>query len=493
MPIVKQHINLDEDLKQVEEPVLLNDYDFYSEADRAYIKEITTETIDDSLTMLPQCDCGKVYGGYKLGDKCTECNSVVRHKLIKDLEYKPKLWFASITKDNENNWVQFLNPDFYGQLEIIVSPQKRGRDAERDSTKENKLRFSLLRWLSDSMYNTDKAPLDKLTIFNQIEGFERSHSYFIANFERLLTLFKETLTTDKRADVEYMLAYYRKNKNTLLSTVLPLVDKKLNIEENSATKYVTETYSDVNNIINTYFKNKDSEDPKVLDRTMARLNYYLSVLNRDLITTVVSKKHGLGRKHLLSSKLDYSGRLVITPLLGKHRHDEITLPYTFGTVMFRPHIMNRLMRKYPLKVCVAKLHQAYLIYDPEVGDILDSLITEARDGNLYVMIHRNPVLLRGSMQRVKVRAFTKDVRNHTMAISMLVCALSNVDVDGDVLNVCALLDNWTADALSELDAYKSVAGVERPGEVSGVIGLLDTVATNLVNHIYKEAGGPIHN
>lgn len=396
--------------------IYVNDLSYFSKKDDEIIDNALKTIYDhtDTLSTKPSCDCGKLTGRYLVGKYCNKCGTECKEFFDKTY---PVLWLRSLDPR-----YRFLNPTFWLMVSSAIYKIKT---------------IDGLRWLCDSRYNPNllKLPDELYAIKDQILGGERNYAKTMSKLPEILkflALLPKNKNTAKRKLYEDLLEMYYKYQDVMFSEYLPIINKKLFvIETTSKGKYVNIISADTIDIVKTWEKICSSETytEKALSNTTGAVvsklaNSYLA----HYVKFVVSK-NGIFRKNIYGAKSHFAFRCVVVSIPGKHRFDEITAPWIVGLTTFRPHVLNKLVRRgYPYKQASRKIFNACNRYDPEIDEILEELIKETPGGmGIPVILQRNPSLKIGSAQKVYITKFRKDVSNFTMAVSVLIVKSMNAD------------------------------------------------------------------
>ena len=179
-----------------------------------------------------------------------------------------------------------------------------------------------------------------------------------------------------------------------------------------------------------------SADIEDYDKTTAKAVCMLGKMPEFYVKTYLSKKTGIFRKHVYSARSPFTFRCVIVSCPGKHTYDELEVPWTTLVSVFRPHVLNKLMKtgKYSYKEASNKIYKAVKKYDPEIAAIGEELIAEGKSRNgkgIACLSQRNPTLLSSSAQLTYVVSFNKTPQNNVVRFSQLICKGPNADFDGE--------------------------------------------------------------
>jgi hypothetical protein len=202
----------------------------------------------------------------------------------------------------------------------------------------------------------------------------------------------------------------------------------------------------------------------------------------------IAGKTGLFRKHILGSRTNFNFRAVISSITDAHEYDEIYAPWCVGTTSFRPHLINKLMKRgYTLNHSIEILLAHVEKYSPLIDELLQELIKETKNSKGIVVIeNRNPTMLSGSAQTKRITKFKTDPTDHTVSSSILTVKSSNADFDGDALNFSICVDNFLADKWKTLEPHYNVFEATTPLEISDNISIPKPVISSISNWIHTE-------
>ena len=151
-----------------------------------------------------------------------------------------------------------------------------------------------------------------------------------------------------------------------------------------------------------------------------------------IIVEKIISKRGFIRKNMLGARMHCTSRMVITPITGHHRGDELRIPWVVGVSQHKCEIMNILTRRMGYTIEQAKSMWVYaqVNYEPTVHEALKIIEKENPYGGIPVILGRNPSLRPGALQLFKATTKT-DITDETASISPLVLTAPNADFDGD--------------------------------------------------------------
>ena len=146
------------------------------------------------------------------------------------------------------------------------------------------------------------------------------------------------------------------------------------------------------------------------------------------------KKPGSFRKHVYGARSHFTFRTVISASTGKHKHNEVVPPWIILCTTFRPHVINKLVKRgYSYKAADKAINAAIGCYDPVIDEIGKELIAECPyEQGIPVIVNRNPTLLQGSALFMYIPKFGTDPKILVTTFSPLAAKNCNADFDGDV-------------------------------------------------------------
>jgi len=405
--------NLDSYYKECTgDKIILNDVKYFSLEEREKINNALMTVYDSSsISMVPSCDCGLRKGGYLLGRVCSACSTTVRD--IGD-KTDPLLWLHAL-----DDMPNFISPHFWIMMKNVMGKRIDG-----------------MRWLSDTSYNPPVGVFDFLIAMkNSIPGFERSYPYLVNNIETILIYMQNHSAfkiPNKKLLLDGIIDLYRRDKKIIFSYHLPIVNKKLFVMENTSKgKYTSLGIADVMDTVLQFVRTVN--DPKLTlnkrSNAMARIISDLANLYQYYYKEYLSRKPGVYRKHIYGGRSHFTFRAVITSIPGPHHYDEVHVPWSIGVTVFRPHLLNLLIKEgLTPKKASRLLFNAVNNYDPLIEKVLNLLITNSKTpGRIPLIVQRNPSLLIGSAQKLNITRFKTDITDLTLSISILITAAMNAD------------------------------------------------------------------
>lgn len=412
MPIIQQIIHLDTMFHQLKHaPVLINHMACSTIEDREKVKEnLTTHLNSDQISLVPSCQCGQTKGEYTKSTICPTCNTEVKASVVSDIE--PLVWLK------QPEGVEKLpNPIIFMML------MKR-------FTKSG---FSVIEWLCNTNYSTmAKTPtaiLGKITA-NKIE---RGYNYFVQNFDFIMeTLFSISdfaMKTPKfegksLKKIDYLEDIIKKERNIIFNEYIPLPNKTVLIFDTQALGTWTDpsimkAVDAINTLVSIDRDFYDQSSKTKQNRTIKAFAMLCSFY--DDTFALMAHKHGHFRKHLYGSRTNFSFRAVITSITAGREYDEIEAPWCMAITVFRDHLLN-LLAEYGMSLndSIGFLYKHTNRHHPLLESMMTKMVENTRGGKgIYVLIQRNPSLLQGSAQRVRIIKFKNNPMDLTIGMHIL--------------------------------------------------------------------------
>lgn len=446
--------------------VILNDIDYYSIDEMGSINnQLITVYNTDVMSTIPACDCGEITGRFRLGIECPTCGTTCKEIYQK---VEPQLWLRKL-----DNSLEFINPSFWLMMRKIMDKK-----------------IDCMRWLSDPKYNPNTDIPNFLIGAKEIIG-ERTYPNLVKYLPNIIhhmlnhAKFKDI---DTQEELHILLDMYLHQKDNIFSSYLPIINKKLFVMENTTKgKFVSLAVSEVIDVVMMWVQHNSSEKrTKNKDAIQtATVISKLSTLYNDYFEKFIVHKVGLFRKHIYGARSHFTFRSVIASIPGKHQYDELWIPWAIAVVIFRPHLLNKLVtqRDLTFKKADKMLLDAVKLYIPLIDELLQELINEAPDGKILVLAQRNPSLLQGSSQLCWIKKFKTDPDDKTINISALIIKAPNGDYDGDELNFTLLGDGLLANEFKTLKPHYNIPDLSKPFSISGNLTLLAPANSILANYL----------
>jgi len=410
MPVVQSLISHDELFQEVRNKILLNNISLTNMAD---VKDKIYTIYEKDISLIPQCSCGYYKGEYLKGEICPRCKEVVTS--VYD-ELKPVFWVYKFRED-----LPFINPKFWAMLSRVIY---KNLDA--------------LRYLADTNYN----PKNKPPIFEHLKILlgGRGYKKVVNNLEKIILYLLSNSsykTKSKRDKLNLLLKIYREEKDKIFSNYLPLFDRKLFVMEKDIrgnfTSHVLSDAIDIATDIVLTVNSLDVSERKLENKT-GKLISSIATLFTKYLTEFVAKKGGLLRRNIYGSRSHFTFRYVISSLDPRYDYDIIRVPWEVGPVVFRPHLLGKLLRRgFSLKEAQKLLDKSVKHYHPLLDELMQELIDESPYKGIPCLANRNPSLGKGSIHLVYITEFKKDPEETTVDLSVLIAPSLNADYDGAMI------------------------------------------------------------
>lgn len=454
MTVYQELIDFNESFRYLTKtPIIINDLENDTKQAKAYINSIiTSEFTQDMVSLLPSCNCGETKGEFNLGVVCDICGTNVVSSIENDIE--PIIWFRK-----PEGVISLINP----MILLLLSKKFR------------KNKYNIIHWICDTTYRSKiKQPpvLHKLLEL----GIPRGYNNFIIHFDKIISILFSLPEFGFRKNTPKPLEdFIMANKHKIFSDYLPLLNKSLLvIEKNNTGIYVDDTtIKAIDSIKSLISIDKDFYDQslKVKENRTAKALFKL-IDFYDTYIKDVGIKEGHLRRHIFGTRTNFSFRCVVSSITGKHKYDEVEVPWGVALTVFRPHIVNKLLRYgMDLNSIIGLIYGHISKYNPLLDRVINELIQESPDKGIYVLLNRNPTLLSGSILRVKITRFKTDVNDNTIGFSILAVKSLNMDFDGDCVNVSLALDNTTANQWYPLHPMFNIYEATDPYKISGNISI----------------------
>jgi len=461
MAIIQKLISHDDLFLQSTNKILLNDI----RVTDGSIKDMLFTTLTDEISLVPSCECGNLQGAYLIDKTCGVCHTLVTEPFNNT---SPLLWVKSFTPE-----LKFINPKFWLMLTTIISTK-----------------IDALRWLSDTSYNPGNASITLLALSEIIGG--RSYMNVVNNIDKILDYLSNNSqfrTLAKSVKLSALKRVYKQDKDKVLSSYLPLINKNLFIMVSSKkSNYSSILLADIIDqaLLAVSTANDQHKSKKQLANNTAKLISIGANLFKEYVKESVGRKNGIARKNLYGSRVNFTFRCVASSLPSSYNYDEVIVPWCIGMTTFRPHVLNKLYKLGLTPEEASALVFNYTNkYHPVLDKILQEIISESPNGYIPILVSRNPSLGQNSIQKLKLIKFNTEVDVQTIFISVLVAASFNLDFDGDECNISCLLDADLAKRAEVLKPHVNIVAMDNY-KISGNLNMPKTSVITLMNYMHKE-------
>jgi hypothetical protein len=431
--IITSLMDYDGTFHSTNDKIVLTDLPLDSDRDRDRLRELLMTTyVSDTLSSLPTCTCGLLVGGYNIGVTCNICNTEVKKSTEEPLRHR--VWI-----EVPDGVLGFISP------RILMYWSKILKSKNSD----------ILQWMLNPNHRfkgTMSKKLIKRIDILQSAGYVRGINSFISNYEKIIDLLPRLMYADIVKDMSNSMdvidaqKYLRKHINVSFPRRLPMPASVLLILESTAVGYYTDKgVSDILDAVLSLCAVKNIESIRGNRKETVVVNALYSLLRYYNISleTQIGKKEGGFRSGVWSSKGHFTARAVIAPLHEPHNFHEIHIPWTQGLLLFRFHIISKLLRRgYSILAANDLITANAFTYNETINDILKELISEApllpsvpfntagswlNTRGMPVQFDRNPSLKYISDQNFYITHIKTDVNDKVIAISNLTLAGPNAD------------------------------------------------------------------
>jgi len=381
--------------------------------------------IDSDLGFISTCECGAYRGNYYEGHVCPECGTQVSSQFTKTL--------GSV------NWIgipEHMPPVPHPIFFLILKEWLT-------KTKSNKSNRAKKVPVIQAILNPDDSlPLSIVPII-QKQGFKYFHDHLDEIMEFFFTKYKDGKSKTSQSymkHVPYVKHILEVNRDLLFTRKLPILHPSLHpLSKEGKVKAVDSTAGSILQVItdlstSAYSSRRSVTSTRYVDRMLWKCyDQYIKYIET-IITKKLGDKFAHLRRHNTGSRIHFSARSVIVPMLGKHMGDEVVLPWKMILNGYKYEILNVLTTRmgYSFNDAVAKHARALMNYDEEINEILNILKNECPFKGFPLLINRNPSLVAGSLQLVFCCSWLKNTRDNVVRISARICKAPNADFDGQL-------------------------------------------------------------
>jgi len=265
---------------------------------------------------------------------------------------------------------------------------------------------------------------------------------FKENFDELL---EKYVDKEKHAK-EYNFIQY--NKDKIFIDKIPVFSHKLRPATLLAKNVLV--FNEINNYYNFIIEyNNEIKDNIVSSGSIELLKLpllyniqlYANTIHTKIINDYLKGKKGFLRKNIMGSRINFSARNVITPLIG-YKLDEVAMPYkTFGE-LYKFQLINLISTVKGINYNEATKfwEKGMLAFNSELYNYMMELVNKTKGGCTF-LLNRNPTISLGSFLYLKIAFVKKDYSDLTLGISNNLLSALSGDYDGDVLNIIPIFGN----------------------------------------------------
>lgn len=387
-----------------------------------FIKNLFYE-IDSDIGFIATCECGEYRGNHYEGSVCPYCSTVVSSQFATSL--------------SNVNWIgipekmpEVLHPVFYTILKEWI-----GKIRSVKGNRTNKVPV-----IQAILNPDDPLPSDIRSCVRQ-QGFTYFRKHFDETMDFFFNVYKPTKLSDLTPHVKYIYQTYR---NQLFTDKLPILHPTLHpLAREGKIKSVDPTAGDILNAIvdlsiSGFSARRCITTSTYIDKSLWKIYSKYIDYTENIIVKKLGDKYAQLRRHNTGSRVHFSLRSVIVPIVDRHMGDEIHLPWSIVVNGLKYEIINVLTRRqnYSYTAAIAKHQKSLVAFDQDIYDILDVLMKECPYKGFPVTLGRNPTLSHGAIQLLFNTKVKKNIFDKTIALSPRICSAPNADFDG--ILICSL-------------------------------------------------------
>lgn len=481
MPVLMDFISFDHIYHGTNnDKILVNTVDIFNNETRDMLSDLIVKNYtEDTISLIPKCECGHLQGTYYLGEKCTKCHTTVSQKLDDNINYL--IWAKS-----PESVQKYISP-------IVLS------FLEKKKIKVGKVSIDFVRWLIQPNYRYGNSVSSSGELESKIANFlrsnkiERNYNSFVMNFTAVMNFVREihnALEPRKAKGNNFFFDTLISNQDKIFSTYLPFPNKIIfAYESNELGKFIDKSIiSPLNSIRRLSGIDVRTSSSLNKQNKVANCLYDLAAFYKGYLKNNIFSKPGLVRQHILSTRAHFTARGVITSIAGPHAYDEIHIPWSIGCSLLKEHLLSKLTRRgFTYKKAIIFLDDYVRIYHPLMDDLFKELIAESGTG-LKAFFNRNPSLSRGSIQTVRITKVKPQTNDNTISMSLMIAPGFNADLDGDALNLMLIsgVSNILVNESTNFEPHNNILTLTGPNEFGTNIKLPKTLISTIANYFRRE-------
>lgn len=458
--------------------LIVNDIDGMDRESKEMLDNLLTRSYtEDSISMVPQCNCGSVKGTLYVGAKCESCKTMVSSTIGEDLNYL--VWVKQ-----PKGVAKLISP-----FVMLILLERYKITSPAVSLVKYIIQTSL-RPKARNSRNMDK--LGKLDFILSNNNISRGYNSFVENFEKIITLLEHNFTpsnTPKKAKQEFLDWILSEQKN-FMSSYVPVPNRSLFVfDTNENGKFADKEAQDIVQGINR-MTGIDLKATSSMAKQNATANFLCDFAKyyRDMLTEKMFGKPGLIRKNISRTRSHFTVRAVVTSNAKRHRKREIHLPWSAACSVFREHILKGLQQRgYSYKASLNLFMNHIEYYSPIIDEIFHEIIQQAGTDEYSgvtgfpCLLNRNPSLDRGSIQYVRISKVKTDPDDNSMTVSYLLSPVFNMDFDGDMLNLTLLFTKQQIQEAMNFAFHHNILGMKGPDEFGDALKFPKSVISMFSN------------
>lgn len=346
------------------------------------------------------CECGSLQGAWHLGTVCPNCNTSIMNP-----------------KDNIYRYGRFKIPKGFKIFNTVI--------------------FQMMCKNIKGFENMIKPQVKHITIDGQII-YEDDNQTKCVNFIDFTNKYEETIdiilpdsTVEYDEKLKKFKSFLKSNEDIVMTDsiiILPLHLRPTQFsisEKVMLTQPLNKSYNSINTHIHSIKNYVDEDHILAIEHELYEIQRCMVDLYNQ-ITETIAYKEGLARDQILSNKINFSGRAVISV---KHDNDptSVSLPKIMFTEIYMPKILSYIVEHENVTYSDA-LEYYYMNRFNYEDKIIDEAISNVLLTKPVVLLNRNPSLHLLSIQAFYVSGVTND---YTIKLAKTVLQSFNADFDSD--------------------------------------------------------------
>ena len=372
---------------------------------------------------IPSCKCGALRGVFYLGEECpvSTCGTKVSEQYGR---------YAATISLGEYKVLQPIIVTFCKQqgvdLKEVFNPQKKivSLDGEYEYS-ENEF-ISIL----DLTRDVD-AFITKLQVVKPDIS---------PDFIQFLSNNKEDIVTSEL----YVLPI------SLREVQLSKASNKMAIHSDPINSYYMQLINIANNIKEF---SEEIVDDEVLENELYQIQVVADELSNYIIEDIFSGKEGIFRSDILSNRINFSARAPITLLDDAEYPESVHIPRDMFVEMYKLKLVGMISRKENIIYSDAERYIMMNRFDENNEIINESISQLINEGDLTVLINRNPSLTHNNLLYAKV---TKVHKESVIKISKMFLKSIDGDIDGDTVALFTLDTKEAKEAAKRLYSLRTL-------------------------------------
>lgn len=393
-------------------PVDLNDL-YLENPDVNVLDQIFAKS-EGNIDYAPSCECGAYKGRIYEHHVCPFCLTPVESDFTSN--FKPKNW-VRIPED--------MPPILHPRLYILLcslggrmrTKKKSGKQVQKQNVK-----------IIDYILDPDEILPDDLSIGIHGQGF----TYFAEHMDeimRFLLLEHPKFSRMPKALALWEIYQHELEEDNLLIRRFPLLNPTFHPMHVRGRLKTMDKIADVImpvvvDMFHSSYANKHLvTGPHHADRALWEIYTQYIRYIRLIMEFRIGDKHALVRRHNVAARLHFTGRTVISPIVGRHMGDEIHLPWNIGMMILQPEIINLLCNRkgYSPADAINYFYKHINVHSDLLEWCFKTLIDECPSKGIPCIMNRNPTLIRESERLMYIVYVSPDVNDKTLKLPPLVC------------------------------------------------------------------------